>query len=82
MRQMTVRSERRQCLRPARERRWKTRGATHIGNRGVGISGNWLYFETPDCMLVSLNLKDGKERWRKTICDLDQFFFGSTSPSE
>jgi hypothetical protein len=19
-------------------------------------------------------LKDGKERWRKTICDLDQFF--------
>src|ERR1700726_2549428 len=24
---------------------WKTRGATHIGNRGIGIYGNWLYME-------------------------------------
>src|SRR5215467_2852584 len=25
-----------------------------IGNRGVGMYGNWLYFETPDSNLVSL----------------------------
>ena len=59
---------------------WPSNGGEHIGNRGVGIYGNWLYFETPDCNLVSLNLKDGKERWHKTICDLDQYYFGSMAP--
>ena len=59
---------------------WQNKGGIHIGNRGVGISGNWLYFETPDCNLVSLNLKDGKERWHTPICDLDQFYFGSVAP--
>ena len=44
------------------------------------VYGNWLYFETPDCNLVSLNLKDGKERWHKPICDLDQYYFGSIAP--
>jgi alcohol dehydrogenase (cytochrome c) len=59
---------------------WTSKGGEHIGNRGVGIYGNWLYFETPDCQLVSLNLKDGSERWHKTICDLDQYYFGSMAP--
>lgn len=59
---------------------WPSVGGIHIGNRGVGILGDTLYVETADCNLVALNLKDGKEKWRKTICDLDQFFFGSTSP--
>src|SRR5262249_390356 len=26
---------------------WKTRGGTHIGNRGVGLWGNYLFFVTP-----------------------------------
>jgi alcohol dehydrogenase (cytochrome c) len=59
---------------------WQSRGGIHIGSRGVGIYGNWLYFETPDCNLVSLNLKDGKERWHTSICDLDQMYFGSVAP--
>ncbi|MEI9973306.1 MAG: PQQ-binding-like beta-propeller repeat protein [Ignavibacteriota bacterium] len=59
---------------------WQSKGGIHIGNRGVGVYGNWLYFETPDCNLVSLNLKDGKERWHAPICDLDQFYFGSIAP--
>jgi alcohol dehydrogenase (cytochrome c) len=59
---------------------WTSQGGDHIGNRGVGVYGNWLYFETPDCNLVSLNLKDGKERWHKSICDLDQYYFGSMAP--
>src|SRR5215475_12928907 len=45
---------------------WQSKGGTHIGNRGVGVFRDWLYFETPDCNLVSLNLRDGKERWRKS----------------
>ena len=40
---------------------WQTTGGIHIGNRGVAVYGKWLYFETPDCNLVSLNMKDGKE---------------------
>ncbi len=27
---------------------WKTKGGTHIGNRGLGMWGKWLYMETPD----------------------------------
>ena len=60
---------------------WKnSKGGWHIGNRGVGVSGDWLYFETPDCNLVSLNLKDGKERWHTEICDLNQFYYASVAP--
>jgi alcohol dehydrogenase (cytochrome c) len=29
---------------------------------------------------VSLNLKDGKERWQKSICDLDQMYYASVAP--
>ena len=59
---------------------WQSKGGIHLGNRGVGIYGSWLYFETPDCHLVSLNLKDGKERWHKEVCDLDQLYYASVAP--
>ena len=59
---------------------WASKGGIHLGNRGVGISGNWLYFETPDCHLVSLNLSDGKERWSQSICSLDEMYYASVAP--
>ena len=59
---------------------WESKGGIHIANRGVAVAGDSLYFETPDCHLVSLGIKDGKERWRKEICDLDQFYYGSVAP--
>jgi glucose dehydrogenase len=40
-----------------------------IGNRGVAMYGNWLYFETPDSNLVSVDAKTGKERWKVRIAD-------------
>jgi alcohol dehydrogenase (cytochrome c) len=40
---------------------WKTKGGTHIGNRGLGMWGNWLYMETPDDYLVCLDAVTGKE---------------------
>jgi alcohol dehydrogenase (cytochrome c) len=55
-------------------------GGIHIGNRGAAIKGDRLYVETPDCHLVSLNVKDGKERWRQSICNLDQFYYSSVAP--
>src|SRR5215207_7837836 len=54
---------------------WQSTGGIHIGNRGAAVLGESLFYETPDCHLVSLNIKDGSERWRKQICDLDQFYY-------
>ena len=31
--------------------------------------GDWLYFLAPDGWFISLNAKDGKERWRKKVAD-------------
>ena len=59
---------------------WTSKGGIHLGNRGVGISGNSPFFETPDCNLVSLNLKDGKKLWNQEICDLDQMYYASVAP--
>jgi alcohol dehydrogenase (cytochrome c) len=59
---------------------WQSTGGIHIGNRGAAVLGESLFYETPDCHLVSLNIKDGSERWRKQICDLDLFYYGSVAP--
>jgi alcohol dehydrogenase (cytochrome c) len=59
---------------------WQTTGGNHLGNRGAAVYGDWLFFETPDCYLVSLHLKDGRERWRKQICDMDNFYYASVAP--
>jgi alcohol dehydrogenase (cytochrome c) len=59
---------------------WSSKGGIHIGNRGAAILGGALYYQTPDCNLVSLNLNDGTERWHKQVCDLDQFYYGSVAP--
>jgi alcohol dehydrogenase (cytochrome c) len=58
---------------------WKTRGGTHIGNRGLGMWNNYLYMETPDNYLVSLEAKTGKERWHKEIADFNQQYFSTTA---
>ena len=59
---------------------WKTRGGIHIGNRGMGMYGNWLFFETPDNYLVSLDAATGKERWHVQIADVKQEYFSTPAP--
>jgi alcohol dehydrogenase (cytochrome c) len=59
---------------------WKTRGGTHIGNRGLGIWNDYLYLATPDNYLVSLEAKTGKERWNKVIADFNQQYFSTSAP--
>ena len=59
---------------------WKTRGSTHIANRGVGIWHNYLYFETPDDYLVSLDARTGMERWHVEIADFNQQYFSTMAP--
>ena len=59
---------------------WKTRGGTHIANRGLGMWNGYLYMETPDNYLVSLDAKTGKERWHKVIADFNLQYFSTTAP--
>src|SRR3984957_19586976 len=59
---------------------WKTKGGTHIGNRGLGMWNSYLFMETPDDYLVSLDAKTGKERWHKPIADLAQGYFSTPAP--
>jgi alcohol dehydrogenase (cytochrome c) len=59
---------------------WKTKGGTHIGNRGVGMWHNYLFMETPDDYLVSLDARTGKERWHKVIASFSQEYFSTMAP--
>ena len=59
---------------------WKTRGGTHIGNRGAGMWHNYLFFETPDDVLVSLDARTGKERWNVPIANFAEEYFSTVAP--
>jgi len=59
---------------------WKTKGGDHIGNRGVGMYGEWLYFLTPDNYFVSLEAATGKERWHKVIANMKREYFSTNAP--
>ncbi len=59
---------------------WPSKGGWHIGNRGVAVLGSSVYVSTPDCYLLSLDNRTGKEKWRTPICDLDQFYYASAAP--
>jgi alcohol dehydrogenase (cytochrome c) len=59
---------------------WKTKGGTHIGNRGAGMWNNYLFVETPDNYLVSLDARTGKERWHKEIASFAQQYFSTAAP--
>jgi acido-empty-quinoprotein group A len=58
---------------------WEDRGGHLVGQRGVGMYRDWLYFLSPDGWFVSLNAKDGKERWRKKVADEKLQYFTTTA---
>jgi len=51
-----------------------------IGNRGVGMYGNWLFFESPDSHLVSLDARTGKERWKVQMVDPKLDYTSTVAP--
>src|SRR5262245_47810692 len=59
---------------------WKTKGGTHIGNRGVAMWGNYLFFVTPDDYFVSIDARTGKERWHKEAASFQQQYFLTSAP--
>jgi Glucose dehydrogenase len=60
--------------------RYNSNGGDHIGNRGVGMFKDRLYFETPDCHLVCLNAKDGKQIWKVELGDVKLGYFATMAP--
>lgn len=59
---------------------WMDKGGHLIGNRGVGMYHDWLYFLAPDGWFISLEAKTGKERWRKKIADEKMQYFTTGAP--
>lgn len=59
---------------------WVDHGGHLLGNRGVGMYGNWLYFLAPDGWFISLNAKDGTERWRVQVADAKLQYFTTMAP--
>ena len=60
--------------------RYESDGGDHIGHRGVGMYGEWLYFTTPDSHFVSLNAKDGSVRWKIELADPKLGYFSTMAP--
>jgi alcohol dehydrogenase (cytochrome c) len=58
----------------------RSRGGIQIGNRGVAILGDTVYFVTTDCNLVALDIKTGTEKWAKEFCSLEMMYYGSIAP--
>ncbi len=52
----------------------------HIGQRGVAMYKDWLFFTTPDAHLISLNAKDGKVRWNVVAADSEKGYWTTMSP--
>ena len=59
---------------------FEDKGGHLVGQRGVGMYRDWLYFESPDGWFISLNAKNGKERWRKKIADEKLQYFTTMAP--
>jgi alcohol dehydrogenase (cytochrome c) len=60
---------------------WKSQGGSNIGNRGLGMWGHYLFLDTPDQYLVSLDAATGKERWNQKKTDHRGDLYATTAPT-
>jgi alcohol dehydrogenase (cytochrome c) len=51
-----------------------------IGQRGVGMYHDSLYYLSPDAHLVCLNAKDGKPKWTVAVADSDKGYWSTAAP--
>ena len=59
---------------------WRTKGGTHIGNRGMAMWHTSVYMETPDNYLICLDARTGKEKWHKEIASFAEQYFSTMAP--
>lgn len=60
--------------------KWTDKGGHLVGNRGVGMYKNRLYFMGPDDWVICLDSTTGKEIWRKEIADARKQYFTTSAP--
>lgn len=60
--------------------RWADKGGHLVGNRGVGMWRDRLYFMGPDDWVICLDAATGRERWRKEIADARKQYFTTSAP--
>ena len=60
--------------------RYPPNNGDHIGQRGVGIYKDWVFFMTPESHMVSLNAKDGSVRWIIAIADSTSRYWTTMAP--
>jgi alcohol dehydrogenase (cytochrome c) len=59
---------------------WMDKGGHLIGNRGLGMLGDTLYFMGPDGYLIALDAGSGKERWKRQLADSRIQYFTTVAP--
>jgi acido-empty-quinoprotein group A len=59
---------------------WVDNGGHLVGNRGLGMYKNRLYFLGPDDWVICVDSNTGKEQWRKQIADARLQYFTTTAP--
>lgn len=52
----------------------------HIGQRGLGMFGNKLFFETPDAHLLSLDARTGEVLWDVELADVKLGYWATMAP--
>ena len=52
----------------------------HIGQRGLGMHGNRLFFETPDAHLLSLDARTGEVLWDVELADVKLGYWATMAP--
>ncbi|MGH9448730.1 MAG: PQQ-binding-like beta-propeller repeat protein, partial [Terriglobia bacterium] len=55
-------------------------GGDHLGQRGVAMYKNKLYFGTPDAHLICLDARTGKTLWDVVVADVKFGFYISMAP--
>ncbi len=57
-----------------------TSQGNHIGNRGVAMFKQSLFFMSPDSNLLSVNAKDGTLRWKVSVADTAKGYWTTMAP--
>ncbi len=60
--------------------RYPANPGNHIGQRGVAMYRDRIYFLSPDAHLVCLDAKDGKVRWKVQIADVTLGYWTTEAP--
>ncbi|HXE63512.1 MAG TPA: PQQ-binding-like beta-propeller repeat protein [Bryobacteraceae bacterium] len=59
---------------------WKIRPGHGLGNRGLAMWNNRIFFGEQDDWLVCLDAATGKEIWKKEVASLDENYWVSSAP--